>query len=216
MTHPNTKTITSVLDILKKTYTDHPMYEAFKHNPFQMLVAVILSQRATDAMTIPVARTLFALAPNAQTMLRLSTHELEAIIHPIGFYHAKTAALQKLCENLLKHHNGNVPSTEQELLALPQVGRKTANIMLTLFFNTPRIAVDVHVHRITHRLGWVQTKTPDETEHVLTALIPKEYIKDVNRVFVRHGQTLCKPVSPICSQCPIHVYCPRIDVITSR
>lgn len=213
---PDRKTVVTVLNILSKTYTDHPMHEAFKHNAVHMLIAVVLSQRATDAMTIPVAKKLFEHAPTARDIMNLPQHELESIIRPIGFFHAKAAALKKLCAALAERHHGEVPHTEQELLALPQVGRKTANIMLTLFFKTPQIAVDIHVDRITHRLGWVRTKTPEQTEKALTDLIPPSLVHDVNRVFVRHGQETCRPLSPWCSRCPIRAYCPRIGVTSSR
>lgn len=181
-----------------------------------MLVAVILSQRATDAMTIPVAQTLFQTAPTPQAIVRLKIQTLENIIKPIGFFRAKAKAIQKLSHMLIEKFSGQVPNTESDLLSLPQVGRKTANIMLTLFFNTPQIAVDVHVHRITHRLGWVNTKTVDETEVALTNIIPKDLIYDVNRVFVRHGQEICRPISPKCSICPVKKYCKRVEVTQSR
>jgi len=150
-----------------------------------------------------------------KTYLTHPMHEA-FILRPIGFFHAKAAAVQKLSRIIVEKFDGQVPKTEAELLSLPQVGRKTANIMLTLFFNTPQIAVDVHVHRITHRLGWVHTKTTDETEVALTKLIPKNLIHDVNRVFVRHGQEICKPISPKCSICPINTYCAKIGVKISR
>ncbi len=211
-----THLVSTVLRILQKTYLTHPMHEAFKHDPFHMLIAVVLSQRATDAMTIPVAKALFAQAETPTKILQLPLTKLETILRPIGFFHAKAAALKKLSQLIVTNFHGKVPKTKTDLLSLPQVGRKTANIMLTLFFNTPQIAVDVHVHRITHRLGWVHAKTPDETEVALTKLIPKHFIHDVNRVFVRHGQEVCKPVSPKCSICPINTYCPKIGVKTSR
>lgn len=216
MRNRSTQEVTTVLKILQKTYLTHPMHESFKHDPFQMLVAVVLSQRATDAMTIPVAKALFAQAGTPSAILQLSLATLQTILRPIGFFHAKAAAIKKLCHVIVTNFNGKVPKTETDLLSLPQVGRKTANIMLTLFFNTPQIAVDVHVHRITHRLGWVRTKTPDETEVALTKLIPKNLIYDVNRIFVRHGQEICKPISPKCSICPISTYCSKIGVTTSR
>ncbi|KKS31270.1 MAG: Endonuclease III [Candidatus Amesbacteria bacterium GW2011_GWA2_42_12] len=216
MPNPKAQEVTTVLKILQKTYLTHPMHEAFKHDPFQMLVAVVLSQRATDAMTIPVAKRLFNQAGTPAEIAQLSTEKLEAILRPIGFFHAKAAAIQKLSKIIVEKFDGKVPTTEVELLSLPQVGRKTANIMLTLFFNTPQIAVDVHVHRITHRLGWVRTKTTDETEVALTKLIPKKFIHDVNRVFVRHGQVICKPISPKCSICPIQQYCTQVGVMSSR
>lgn len=200
------------MDILHRMYPNHPMHQAFGDDPFKMLVAVVLSQRATDAMTIPTASALFARAATPKAMLTLSDAEMEQAIRKIGFYRQKTKALKKLCAVLLDKWNGEVPSTEEGLLSLPQVGRKTANIILTLFFRTPQIAVDIHVHRITHRLGWVDTKTPEETERVLTKRIPKKYIPMTNQVFVRHGQEICRPTSPLCSKCPIERYCPKVGV----
>lgn len=213
---PTQTSIAEVLTILQHTYTTHPMHEAFKHDAFQMLVAVVLSQRATDAMTIPVSIQLFKRAPTAAKLADMPISELENIIRPIGFFHAKAHAIQKLSLALIQHHQGKVPSTEQALLALPQVGRKTANIMLTLFFNTPQIAVDVHVHRITQRLGWITSNSPEETEAKLTALIPHHLIPDVNRIFVRHGQEICKPVSPKCSECPVEKQCCKIGIKQHR
>lgn len=200
------------MEILHKTYPDHPMHQAFGNDPFQMLVAVILSQRATDAMTIPVAASLFMVAPTVHDIAKIDLHLLENIIRPIGFFHQKARALKKLANTLLKKHQGLVPSSESELLALPQVGRKTANIMLTLFFHTPQIAVDVHVHRITHRLGWIATRSVEETEKDLSECIPKKYIPITNQVFVRHGQEICRPIHPKCSQCPIEKYCKKVGL----
>ena len=202
MKQPSTQDIERVIRILQHEYVTHPMHEAFKHNAFQMLVAVVLSQRATDAMTIPVSIQLFKRAPTAQKLANMPLKEIETIIRPIGFYHAKALAIQKLAHVLVEQYRGNVPSTESALLALPQVGRKTANIMLTLFFDTPQIAVDVHVHRITQRLGWITSNSPEETEVKLTALIPKKFIYDVNRIFVRHGRNMQTDKSK-CSVCPI-------------
>ncbi len=204
------------MEILLNTYRNHPMHEAFKHDTFQMLIAVVLSQRATDAMTIPVAKQLFLQAPSAKDIAELPTETLEAIIRTIGFYHAKAAALKKLSTAIVTRHGGKVPSSELELLALPQVGRKTANIILTMFFDTPQIAVDVHVDRIAHRLGWIYTKTPEQSEVALTRIIPKKFHISANHVFVRHGQVTCRPLSPWCSRCPIRAYCPRIGVTNSR
>lgn len=210
--HQSVRFVESIIHMLQKIYLSHPMHEAFKHDAFQMLVAVVLSQRATDAMTIPVSIQLFKHAPTAQKLSSMPLVEIEKVIRPIGFFHAKAKAIQKLAHVLVERHNGKVPSTELELLALPQVGRKTANIMLTLFFNTPQIAVDVHVHRITQRLGWITSNSPEETEIKLTTLIPKNLVHDVNRVFVRHGQEVCKPISPKCSECPIEKQCRKIGV----
>lgn len=213
---PSPENVHAVMQILKKTYTDHPMHEAFQHDPFQMLIAVVLSQRATDAMTIPVAQHLFKNAPTPQEIVAMPLHKLEQIIRPIGFFRTKAAALKKLSAAIVEKHAGKVPSKEESLLDLPQVGRKTANIMLTMFFKKPQIAVDVHVHRITHRLGWLDTKTVEQTEIELTRLIPQEYLDVTNIVFVRHGQETCRPVAPWCSRCPVSAYCQRVGVALSR
>lgn len=201
-----------VLDILQATYPTLPMHEAFGHDPFQMLVAVILSQRSRDNITVPIAQTLFARASTPYELCSLAQSELEAIIKPIGFHHTKASAVKKLSAIVVERFNGFVPTTEQELLSLPHVGRKTANIILTCFFHTPQIAVDIHVHRITNRLGWVHTTDVRETETQLTHLIPRSYHEVVNRVFVAHGQQCCMPRSPKCTQCPIANYCERIGV----
>lgn len=216
MTSPSEQEISGVMEILQRTYTSHPMHEAFESNPFHMLIAIVLSQRATDAMTIPVAQHLFDIASTPQKICDLPLHELEQIVRPIGFFHTKSLAVKKLCQTLLTKHAGQVPKTEEELLALPQVGRKTANIMLTMFFHTPQIAVDVHVHRISNRLGWIQTTKVEDTEKILTALMPKKYLPITNYVFVRHGQDTCRPLKPWCSRCPIASHCQRVGVVNPR
>lgn len=155
-----TTTVKKVLHILHAAYPTIPMHEVHGHDPFQMLVAVILSQRARDSVTVPLASKLFAVASSPQEMAGLPVKKLEAIIKPIGFYNAKAQAIRTLSQILMEKYDGQVPSTEKELLSLPSVGRKTANIILTTFFDTPQIAVDIHVHRITNRLGWVRTGFP--------------------------------------------------------
>lgn len=215
-TDPSPQNARTVMKILEETYTTHPMHEAFQHDPFQMLIAVVLSQRATDAMTIPVAQLLFKHAPTPQQILELPLKKLEEIIRPIGFFHQKASALKKLSAAIIEKHDGEVPAKEEALLGLPQVGRKTANIILTMFFKTPQIAVDVHVHRIANRLGWIKTTAVEETEIELTRLIPKDFLEITNTVFVRHGQETCRPVAPWCSRCPVAAYCPRVGVAISR
>ena len=192
------------------------MHDAFAHDPWKMLVAVILSQRATDLATIKVASTLYAQADTPQKLLTLSTQQIESIIKPIGFFHQKTRGLQKLANIIIKTHAGQVPLEEPALLALPMVGQKTTNIMLSLYTGTPKIAVDIHVHRISNRLGWINSKTPKETEKKLTKMIPKDWIAIVNQIFVRHGQEICRPISPKCSICPIHHLCKRLGVSSHR
>lgn len=209
-------TVKTVIQLLDRTYPTLPMHEVHGHDPFQMLVAVILSQRSRDSVTVPTATKLFEVAKTPQDFVNLPIQELERHIKRIGFYKAKAVAIKKLSSILVEQYAEHVPSTEKELLLLPHVGRKTANIILTTFFDTPQIAVDIHVHRITNRLGWVQTKKPEDTEKELTRLIPKEFHSLVNRVFVAHGQTLCLPRIPKCSVCPIKTYCKKVGVVLNQ
>lgn len=213
MTPPQAE-IVKVMQILGKTYPTLPILEVHGKNPFQLLIAVILSQRARDAVTVPTASKLFARISSPQELVALPLPELEAILKPLGFQHAKAQAIKAATQTLLTDFHGKVPATEAELLSLPHVGPKTANILLTYFFHTPRIAVDTHVHRITNRLGWVNTSNVKQTEEMLSKLIPKEYHASVNRVFVAHGQQVCLPRIPHCSTCPIREYCQRVGVST--
>lgn len=206
---------TQVLSILDTTYPTIAMHVVHGHDPFQLLIAVILSQRSRDSVTVPTAQKLFEDLKTPADFVKISHTELEQKIHPVGFYTAKAAAIQKLSQILIEKYGGKVPSTEAELLSLPHVGRKTANIILTTFFDTPQIAVDIHVHRITNRLGWVRTTKPEQTEKELTRLIPKKWHSIVNRVFVAHGQTICLPRVPKCSMCPIEKYCQKVGVTVS-
>ncbi len=201
-----------VLEILSRVYPTIPMHEVHAKNPFRLLVAVVLSQRARDSVTVPTAAKLFERITTANDLMELPIGELETIIKPIGFHHTKALALKKLARVLVENYDGVVPNTEKELLLLPQVGRKTANILLTEFFHTPQIAVDIHVHRITNRLGWVKTTQPETTEKELTHLIPKKWHQIVNRVFVMHGQHVCFPRNPNCTVCPILKYCKRVGL----
>lgn len=204
--------INQVLTILSHEYPTIPMHEVHALNPFRFLVAIVLSQRARDSVTVPVTVQLFEHITTVQDLNDFPLEKLEAIIKPIGFHHTKAVALKKLSRALLERFNGEVPSTEEELLSLPQVGRKTANILLTEFFDTPQIAVDIHVHRITNRLGWVHASKPEETEKELTKLIPKKWHNITNRVFVMHGQRVCFPRNPACPTCPILKYCKRVGL----
>ena len=208
--------VQSIFEKLIPLYPTHPMHLAFGKNPWQMLVAVMLSQRATDLATIKVSTALFKLAPTPNATVLLSRSQLEEILRPIGFFRQKSKALTQLATTILEKHNGVVPLTEQELLALPQVGRKTANILLTMYTNSPQLAVDVHVHRIANRLGLIQTTTPDQTEEKLTPLLTKQQIKLANQLLVQHGQYICRPISPKCSECAIAPWCKKVGVTNSR
>ncbi|OGY17310.1 MAG: hypothetical protein A2785_00350 [Candidatus Chisholmbacteria bacterium RIFCSPHIGHO2_01_FULL_49_18] len=204
-----------VLTILDRRYPELPLHRVAT-TPFRTLIATLLSQRSRDDQTLPVAKRLFAIADTPQEMLTLSGSRLQRLIRPLGKYRQNAKRIRMISKRLLQEYDGKVPDTLEALLALPGVGRKTANIVLEHAFGQPTIAVDTHVHRISNRLGWVKTKRLEETEEALMKLIPKRYRRIVNRVFVRHGQTICTPQSPFCSKCPIFASCKRVGVIHSR
>jgi endonuclease-3 len=149
-------------------------------------------------------------------MLKLSTRTIERAIYPVGFYRTKARVIREICRDLLERFDGTVPADIDALLTLKGVGRKTANLVVTMGFGKPGICVDTHVHRISNRLGYVRTRTPDETERALRARLPRRYWIGYNDLLVTFGQNLCAPVSPRCSVCPVRPLCPRVGVTTSR
>lgn len=185
-------------------------------SPFKILIATVISLRTKDEVTIESSRRLFAKANTPEEMLRLSQVDIAEIIYPAGFYKTKAQNILKICSILVEKHNGNVPQTMEELLALPGVGRKTANLTLAKGFNIPAICVDTHVHRILNRIGFIRTKNPDETEMRLRKKVPKELWIPINDVFVAHGQTVCAPQSPWCSKCVLADTCRKIGVKKQR
>jgi endonuclease-3 len=207
--------VKKTLSILNRQYPSFPMQKITK-TPFKTLIATLLSQRARDDQTIKIAAELFSLADTPKKMVRLNVKRMHAILKPSGKYRQNAERIKKMSRILIKKYKSKVPNTEEELLSLPGVGRKTANILLVQTFGKNAIAVDTHVHRITNRLGWIRTETPVETEKALQNIIPKKYWKIVNRVFVRHGQTICTPQSPFCSKCKIFKFCRRINVKRMR
>ncbi len=185
--------------------------------PFHVLISCILSLRTKDAVTGPASQRLFALADTPQGLLHLDIKALEKAIYPVGFYKTKARTIQKICKILLEQHNGQVPKTREELLQLPGVGPKTAAITMVYGHDIhEHIPCDSHVHQIANRLGWVKTKKPEDTEHALKMIVPKQYWRDLNDLFVQFGQNICKPISPHCSSCPVSSYCPKLGVIKSR
>lgn len=184
------------------------MLEELNHyTPFQLLVATLLSARTKDSTTIPIVKKLFAKYPGPQELLSLPLPILERELYGIGFYRTKAFHIHKLCSIILYNYHSKVPDTLEELTSLPGVGRKTANCMLNYAFQKPAIAVDTHVHRIANRLGWIKTKTPHDSETALEKLIPKAQWIHINKLLVGHGQTICRPTNPLCTQCPILKYC---------
>jgi endonuclease-3 len=185
-------------------------------NPFKVLISCILSLRTLDRTTGPASERLFALAPDAETLARLSPETVEQAIYPVGFYRIKAAQIIDSARRLRDEYAGRVPDELDELLTFKGVGRKTANLVVTLGYGKPGICVDTHVHRICNRLGYVATRTPDETEMALRLKLPPEYWIGINDLLVMCGQNLCTPVSPRCSICPVVHLCERNGVERSR
>ncbi len=189
---------------------------ANKRNAFHVLISCILSLRTKDETTRDASTRLFNAADSPYKMIKLNKQEIEKLIYPVGFYRNKAETILNICSDLIEKYNGQVPDTIDELLKLKGVGRKTANLVVTLGYNKPGICVDIHVHRISNRLGYVNTKNPDKTEFALREILPKEYWIEYNDLLVVYGQNVCKPVSPFCSKCAISDYCDRIGVEKSR
>jgi endonuclease-3 len=185
-------------------------------DPFKVLISCILSLRTQDKTTGAASTRLFSLAGTPERMALLSREEMEKAIYPVGFYRNKAAQILEICRELLEKHDGEVPDEIDELLKFKGVGRKTANLVVTLGFGKPGICVDTHVHRICNRWGYVSTKSPDETEFALRGKLPREYWLIINDLLVTFGQNLCHPVSPRCSICPLFHLCDRVGVVKSR
>ncbi len=189
---------------------------AQRRDPFLVLVACLLSLRTKDEVTDQAMARLLTRATRPEEVVAVPTGELEKIIYPVGFYRNKARVLQEVSQTIIDSYKGKVPDSIDELLKLKGVGRKTANIVLTEGFQQPGIAVDTHVHRISNRFGAVYTKTPDETEKALRALLPLRYWIRYNALLVTHGRRTCAPISPFCSKCPVVHYCSRVGVVKSR
>ena len=181
--------------------------------PFQILIATLLSARTQDATTHAASTRLFKRARTPRTMAALTVRELERLIYPVSFYRNKARHVRACCEMLLTRFAGRVPATLEELVTLPGVGRKTANLVMILAFKSRRnICVDTHVHRISNRLGWVRTTTPEETEQALYRATEQRWWPLINLYLVTWGQNVCRPLSPRCGECAIVVDCPRVGV----
>ncbi|NPA12640.1 MAG: endonuclease III [Aquificae bacterium] len=187
-----------------------------KRTPFQILISTIISLRTKDQITAEASERLFKIADTPEKILKLSEKEIAEAIYPAGFYRNKAKTIKEISKILVEKYNGKVPDTLEGLLSLPGVGRKTANLVLALSFNKPAICVDVHVHRISNRLGIVNTKTPEETEFALMEKVPKKYWNRINDLLVAFGQTICKPISPHCSICPVKHLCEQKGVDKHR
>jgi endonuclease-3 len=187
--------------------------EDTREDPFRVLVATMLSAQTKDAVTAAASRRLFAAARGPRAMAALPTARVERLIYPVSFYRVKARHLRETCRQILARFGGRVPATMEELLTLPGVGRKTANLVLILSHaSRDNICVDTHVHRLANRLGWVRTRTPTETEHALYKVLPRRWWPRVNLYLVTWGQHVCRPVYPRCGACVVSRLCPRVGV----
>jgi len=185
-------------------------------SPFLVLISCLLSLRTRDETTLPACERLFARADTMQGMLQIPVRELQKLIYPVGFYKTKAQRIHDICHDLIDRFGSKVPDDLEQLLTLKGVGRKTANLVLTEGFGKPGICVDTHVHRISNRLGYIKTNTPDATEFALRKKLPPKYWIEYNALLVTWGQNVCKPISPICSSCPVNDICQRVKVGISR
>ncbi|MBI4146971.1 endonuclease III [Candidatus Woesearchaeota archaeon] len=215
---PTHDQIDRVLNILVKEEGSATMLGRMgkKYEPFKVLISTILSARAKDEVTEVVAEKLFEKYDTAEKLANADKREVIRIIRKIGFYNAKSKNVINTAKMLLEKFNGKVPDKLEQLIELPGVGRKVANCVLVYAYKQDAIPTDTHVHRISNRLGWVKTKQPEETEQALEKLVPKKHWQLINDTFVTHGKTICVPISPFCSKCPIYRYCQKQEVTKSR
>jgi endonuclease-3 len=212
----------SFIAALKKandSYHHIPLMQLIKKEdqyPYRVLIGTILSARTQDKLTAMISKKLFLKAPNPLKLSQLSEEEIIDLIYPVGFYRRKAKNIRTIAFLLLERYHGMIPDKIEDLLQFPCVGRKTANLVLGTAFKIDTISVDTHVHRISNRLGILKTKIPEETEQDLRSIFPQEYWIILNPYLVSHGQFICKPISPICSQCKINQFCHRIGIGRSR
>ncbi len=181
-------------------------------DPFQILISCVLSLRTQDGTTAAASKRLFAVARAPETLAKLPVRKIEKLIYPVGFYRVKAKNVREISRRLMADFDSRVPDTIEELLTLPGVGRKTANLVVTIGYDKYGICVDTHVHRITNRWGYVETATPEKTEFALREKLPKKHWKVINDLLVTYGQNLCRPIGPKCGECRIYDYCDRVGL----
>ena len=210
--------ITTVLDTAyhKGESPSVTLISSLKKTPYHILVSTIISLRTKDQVTLTVSMKIFEHANSIEELDALSEERLSELLYPCGFYKRKANQLKQIARILLETNDGVIPDEIDELLKLPGVGRKTANLVVILGFNKPGICVDTHVHRISNRIGWVITKTPDDTEAKLREILPLEYWRSINDYMVSYGQTTCTPMSPHCSRCDLDEVCHHVGVERRR
>lgn len=200
-----------ILDILESTYPD-PTTELNHESPFQLLIATILSAQCTDERVNIITKEFFRDHPTVESMAQLRVEEIGDYIKSAGLWQTKARNIYATCRKILQEHNGQVPCTMEELTALPGVGRKTANVVLSVAFGIPAIAVDTHVFRVANRLGMAEANTPEQTEKQLMGTIPQEKWSDAHHWLIFHGRRVCKARKPLCDQCPLQHLCPSSQV----
>ncbi|MBI2546167.1 endonuclease III [Candidatus Woesearchaeota archaeon] len=214
------KRISAIIRILSREYRRYEEPSVTKvsrtEDPFKVLISCLISLRTKDEVTYPASQRLFTLAVTPKAMMKLSTRQIEKAIYPAGFYITKAKRIKDIARIIHEKYKDKVPDTIEELLKLHGVGRKTANIVVTLAYNKNGIAVDTHVHRLSNRLGLIKTKNPHKTEFALLKILPEKYWIIYNDLLVSHGQNTCRPISPFCSRCKISEFCDKINVISSR
>jgi len=201
---------------IRKTTLNREAKDSGRYSPYQTLISCLLSLRAKDETTEKISEELFKIAKTPEDMLKIPKARLKKIIFSSGHYNKKAEAIRHVSRELIERFNSKVPDTREELESIKHIGPKTANIVLAFSFNKPYIPVDTHCHRIPNRLGWINTKTAEKSEIELMKILPKEYWADFNGIFVLFGKTICVPVSPKCSQCPIIRHCKQISVKNKR
>lgn len=184
--------------------------------PFQILIACVLSLRTRDQTTAEASQRLFAISSDPKSMSEMDKREIERAIFPVGFFRSKAKQIKSMCQNICEDFNGKTPDTMDDLICLPGVGRKTANLVLTAGYKKPGICVDIHVHRICNRWGYVRTKTPEKTELMLREKLPEKFWIPLNALLVPFGQNQCTPIAPRCSSCTLNHLCEKVGVISSR
>lgn len=192
---------------LQQRYPHHAFIAVNGTDPYRILISCILSLRTKDEVSLPATQRLFAAAADIQAMIKLPPATIAKLIYPVGFYQRKAETILDISKTLIQKHQAHVPANLEALLNLKGVGRKTANLVLSLAFDQAAICVDTHVHRISNRLGWVHSHDPETTEMALQKLIPKQYWRAINSLMVNHGQQTCKPRQPQCNECVIAKFC---------
>ncbi|MBN1389769.1 MAG: endonuclease III [Candidatus Thermoplasmatota archaeon] len=214
----------TIREVLSRIREEYPKYRMpivtelvrIKKDPFKVLVSCLLSLRTKDEVTAQAQERLFREADTPERMLTLDVEHLEELIYPVGFYRNKARVIREVSRAIIEEYGGRVPDELDELLKFKGVGRKTANLVITMGYDKPGICVDTHVHRITNRLGYVRTRSPDETEMVLREKLPPEQWIEINDLLVTWGQNICRPISPLCSKCLVNDICARVGVEKSR